>query len=76
MYDAHEVRNAIKCFLDYGEDTYRPDKTPGDGKGGHGGYFSGHGWAASVLRWHLEQLETGNAKSDLSDEKRAGTETR
>ena len=51
-----QICNAIKAFLDYGEESFNPDKQIGDGVG-HGGYFSGNGWAARCLRLHLEQLK-------------------
>jgi ABC-type sugar transport system ATPase subunit len=48
-----EVMNAIKAFLDYGEQEYLKSQQ---------GYFSRPGFAARALRWHLEQLKQGNRK--------------
>ena len=43
-----QVICAIDQFLEYGEQEYNKS---------HKGYFSGPGWAARALRWHLEQLK-------------------
>lgn len=43
-----EIRHAIEQWLEYGEAS--------QGKAHHG-YFSGIGWAARVLRFHLVELE-------------------
>jgi len=47
---------AIRQWLEYGESTFNPDKDFNINNPGHGGYFSGYGWAARCLRYHLEQL--------------------
>jgi hypothetical protein len=47
-YDIFDKIKAIEEFLEYGEKTYEV---------GHKGYFSGGGWAATVLRYHLKELE-------------------
>lgn len=51
-----ELLSALKQWLEFGEDTYNPQKRIGD-RCGHGGYFNGCGWAARVLRWHLSVIE-------------------
>jgi hypothetical protein len=43
-----QVIQAIESWLEVGEEGYEQ---------WHHGYFSGHGWAARCLRWHLEQLK-------------------
>lgn len=43
-----EIRSAIKSFLRFGEDQY--DKS-------QAGYFSGPGFAARAMRFHLKKLE-------------------
>lgn len=45
-----QVEHAIRAFLEFGEQSF---KEPIQQRG----YFSGGGWAARCLRWHLEQLE-------------------
>lgn len=47
-FDAREIANAIEQWLDWGEKEY--------GKA-QGGYFSGGGWAARCLRYHLEEIK-------------------
>ena len=47
-FDASQVQAAIESFLEWGERQY--------GKG-HKGYFSGPGWAARCLRYHLATLQ-------------------
>jgi hypothetical protein len=54
-FTAEEVQQAIRSFLIYGEDQY--------GKS-HQGYFSGSGFAARVLRFHLDRLTSDNRKSE------------
>ncbi len=49
-FEDWEVDQAIKQFLEYGEETLNNAK-------GQKGYFSGNGWAARVLRYHLKQRE-------------------
>ena len=53
-----EVAKAIKQFIDYAEETFNQHKTTSPSSPGHGGYFSGNGWAARCLKWHLKQLKT------------------
>ena len=48
VFDQDAITKAIKDFLEYGEKSFRGV--------GHQGYFSGGGFAARVLRYHLEQL--------------------
>jgi len=48
-FTGDEVLAAIQQFLSYGEVSL-------NGKG-HLGYYSGGGWPARVLRFHLEQLQ-------------------
>ena len=46
-----EVEQAVEQFLEFGESE----------KGhAHHGYYSGGGWAARCLRFHLEQLQVKN----------------
>jgi hypothetical protein len=54
-FTAEEVQQAIRSFLIYGEDQY--------GKS-HRGYFSGQGFAARALRFHLDRLTSDNRKSE------------
>lgn len=49
-----QVMMSIKQFLEYGEDTCFEEM-------GHRGYYSGHGWAARCLRFHLRKLEAMKA---------------
>ena len=49
------VKKSIESFLEYGEDEFGNS---------HGGYFSGDGWAARVLKWHLNQLKFENSKGN------------
>lgn len=51
-----QINQAIKQFLDYGEQTYVPHALAAH-EAGHGGYFSGPGWAARCLRYHLQHRE-------------------
>lgn len=53
-FSKEQVQIAIKQFLEWGEKEYKHSQE---------GYFSGDGWAARCLRWHLEQLK--NEKDDL-----------
>ncbi len=62
-FTKNQVIDAIKSFLEYGEKTYTPDRLPGDyTKHGQNGYFSGTGWAARCLRFHLEELKEDKSK--------------
>jgi hypothetical protein len=46
-----EMLMAVEQFLKYGEQSFNPEKAAGrDSWGGHGGYYSGSGWAARALR--------------------------
>ncbi len=63
----NQTIDAIKAFLELGEETYHPDC--GKVKG-QGGYFSGNGWAARCLRQHLADLkkkqEQANGETKVS----------
>lgn len=48
IFTKSDVIHALKSWLEYGEQNTT-----------HGGYFSGAGWAATVLRSHIEALESG-----------------
>src|ERR1039458_861971 len=50
-FSEHEVEHAIRQFLQWGEQEYQKS---------HKGYFSGPGWAARCLRYHLSQLDRHN----------------
>lgn len=50
-FNSFHVQSAIRDFLEYGE---------GERGKSHQGYFSGSGWAARCLRWHLEKLREAN----------------
>ena len=56
-----QVEDAIKSFLEFGEQQYLKSQQ---------GYFSGPGWAARCLRFHLAQLKTREPNADLSDHRR------
>jgi hypothetical protein len=47
-----DIVTAIRHFLQFGED--------GQGRS-HQGYYSGDGWAARVMRFHLDQLNVERA---------------
>lgn len=49
-----EQKEAISHFINYGECSYVPNKP--DNVPGHCGQFSGRGWAARCLRYHLEHF--------------------
>lgn len=50
-----QIKATIKSFLEFGEETFNPDSA---GKNGyHGGYYSGNGWAARCLRYHLSKFK-------------------
>jgi hypothetical protein len=51
----NEIITAIKQWLEHGEKCFVKNKPLGDERG-HAGYFSGDGWAARCLRFHLDQL--------------------
>jgi hypothetical protein len=66
-FTVEEVQQAILSFLGYGEAQY--------GKSHHG-YFSGQGFAARALRFHLDRLVSDNRKSEDEPNapvRRAGT---
>lgn len=46
-----QIENAVEQFLKFGEDQYQKSQE---------GYYSGSGWAARCLRYHLEQLKAGH----------------
>lgn len=48
-----QITDAISQWLTFGEDTGPTPKNRDEAA--HGGYFSGPGWAARCLRYHLEQ---------------------
>lgn len=48
-FSPEQVQTAIEQFLEYGEQQYG---------GSQHGYFSGSGWAARCLRFHLEKLKS------------------
>ena len=54
-FTPEEVQQSIRSFLAYGEDQYGKSQQ---------GYFSGQGFAARALRFHLERLTSDNRKSD------------
>lgn len=58
QFNQTQVQAAIEQFLEYGEDSFAPEKEPKER--GHRGYFSGGGWAARALRFHLAQLKEQN----------------
>jgi hypothetical protein len=68
VFTPQQVEHAIQTWLGYGEDSYVEAKEPGEP--GHRGYFSGSGWAARCLRFHLEELrraaESPNGESSDS----------
>ena len=54
-FTKNQVVDAIESFLEYGEKTFVEEKEIGGL--GQKGYFSGNGWAARCLRYHLEELK-------------------
>lgn len=57
-FSEEQVITAIKQFLQYGEDGYRSSMIVSPPGGNcHLGYYSGNGFAARALRYHLQQLE-------------------
>ena len=52
IFPEQEINEALKAWLQYGERSLVREKLPGGL--GHMGYFSGSGWAARVLRDHLQ----------------------
>lgn len=57
-----QVIDAVENYLRLGV-TYANEH-----QGQRGGYFTGDGWAARCLRWHLEQLKTTPAGDSLDRE--------
>jgi hypothetical protein len=49
-FDSWQVQCAIEQFLQYGEEQFLKSQQ---------GYYSGYGWAARCLRFHLEELKRG-----------------
>ncbi len=47
-FTSDEVRHSLRSFLDWGEKEFGKAQK---------GYFSGGGFAARAVRWHLKQLE-------------------
>lgn len=54
-----QVTCALGQWLEYGEKSYIPNHKFSDK--GHAGYFSGVGWAARCLRYHLAKRVSGEA---------------
>ena len=54
-FTTQEVQYAISYFLEYGEMQFGKSQC---------GYFSGDGWAARALRFHLGRLKSDNRKCD------------
>jgi len=54
-FSGKQIIQAVKAFLEYGEQSFVPDKPIGTP--GHSGYFNDMGWAARCLRYHLTELE-------------------
>jgi len=54
-FTTQEVQSAISYFLEYGEMQFGKSQC---------GYFSGDGWAARALRFHLGRLKSDNRKCD------------
>ena len=48
-FDPWQVQCAIEQFLQYGEEQFLKSQQ---------GYYSGSGWAARCLRFHLEELKS------------------
>ena len=46
-----QVNEAIKAFLEYGAESFVGD---GEMNKGHRGYYSGAGWSARCLAYHLK----------------------
>jgi hypothetical protein len=55
VFTNDETIIAIEQFLEYGEQKFCIDNDKI--VKGHGGYFSGGGWAARCLKYHLEELK-------------------
>jgi hypothetical protein len=47
VFSPGQVKSAIRGFLEFGEQQYGKSQQ---------GYYSGGGWAARCLRYHLEEL--------------------
>jgi len=56
-----QITIAIEQWLDYGEQSFEQC---------HLGYFSGGGWAARCLRYHLRQREKGRKMVGKESEKK------
>jgi hypothetical protein len=54
-FTPEEVQQAIRSFLEYGKQQYGKSQQ---------GYFSGDGFAARALRFHLDRLLSDNRKGD------------
>ena len=67
IFTPAEVESAVRRFLEFGEESYVPGNRPF--KSGHHGYYSGSGWAARVLRYHLQQLREGRPEVQGQHEK-------
>ena len=52
-FNRSQIIHSIQCFLDWGEKHYKIS---------HTGYFSGDGFAARALRYHMKQLEKEEQK--------------
>lgn len=63
-FTQEEVKQAIRSFLSYGEEQYGKSQQ---------GYFSGPGFAARALRFHLDRLTSDNRKSDEPNKKDQAT---
>lgn len=55
QFSHSDVSWAIQQFLQWGENEYGKSQQ---------GYFSGDGWAARVLRYHLVQLRAQQGPDD------------
>jgi len=50
-----QVKMAIESFLEHGEHSFEVS---------HKGYYSGYGWAARCLRFHLKQIKNNTANEN------------
>lgn len=65
-FSTEEIKSVIRQFLQYGEDGSAPSLVSCQPDGNkHLGYYSGDGFAARVLRYHLEQLENRRIPLDV-----------
>lgn len=63
------VITAIRQFLEYGEESFDPNREVLSKDKSHGGYYSGNGWPAVVLKKYLEVLQSdGSQRLKLSEE--------